>query len=76
MTFTKVFATKEEIEALCKPHPYLIFGTMPANDKGERLPIESESAQQHCHRLALAHGLPEFDGYYGCDLETGEFVKP
>ena len=30
---------------------------------------------QRCHALALAHGLPEITGYYGADLETGEFVS-
>jgi hypothetical protein len=28
------------------------------------------------HEFALAHGLEEFEGYYGCDLSTGEFIKP
>ena len=27
------------------------------------------------HRIALAHGLPEIPGYYGCDLRTGELVQ-
>ena len=30
---------------------------------------------KEAHRFALAHGLPEITGYYGCDLRTGEFVK-
>jgi len=34
-----------------------------------------ESPQQVAHKLALSHGLPEIPGYYGCDLQTGEFVK-
>lgn len=28
------------------------------------------------HKAALAHDLPEFDGYYGIDLSNGEFLKP
>jgi hypothetical protein len=28
------------------------------------------------HEFALAHGLDDFEGYYGCDLGTGEFLKP
>ena len=66
MKQTKVFATAEEIESLkatlSRPMIALQHG-MP------------ESAQQHAHRLALAHGLPEIQGYYGCDLRTGEFVS-
>lgn len=31
-------------------------------------------AQQECHKLALAYGLPEIPGYYGIDLD-GEFVQ-
>lgn len=27
-----------------------------------------------CHKLALAHGLPEIDGYYGLSND-GEFVR-
>lgn len=30
---------------------------------------------REAHKLALAHGLPEIEGYYGCDLETGEFLS-
>jgi hypothetical protein len=30
-------------------------------------------AQKACHRLALAYGLPEIEGYYGIDMD-GEFV--
>lgn len=29
---------------------------------------------KHCHALALSHGLPEIQGYYGMDT-TGEFVE-
>ncbi len=35
-----------------------------------------ETPLQHAHRLAIAHGLPEFSGYYGIDLKTGEFIAP
>lgn len=27
------------------------------------------------HSYALAHGLPEIEGYYGCDLGNGEVVR-
>ena len=68
MTKTGVKATKEEFESLQRmlrsPLMYLSGGTPMAGD-----PIKE------CHRLALAHGLPEIPGYYGIDLK-GEFVEP
>ncbi len=30
--------------------------------------------ERACHAIALKHDLPEIEGFYGCDLETGEFV--
>lgn len=61
-----VFATKEEIGMLkgLQGAPYLVF-------KG----VEPRDPLKETHRLALAHGLPEIEGYYGCDLETGEFLS-
>jgi hypothetical protein len=65
MTYTGVFATKEEIDlmkAACNK-PYIrVGGHWP------------ESPEQIVHKIALRHGLPEIPGYYGCDLRTGEFV--
>lgn len=76
MTYTKVFATAEEIAALKAPHPYMVIGTRVDKEApGGFSPNVTESVLEHCHRLALRHGLPEIDGYYGCDLSTGEFVK-
>jgi hypothetical protein len=66
MTYTGVFATKEEIKSLKNSlnTPYIrVGGHWP------------ESPQVIAHRYALSHGLPEIQGYYGCDLKTGEFVK-
>lgn len=31
-------------------------------------------AKKECHRLALAYGLPEIQGYYGID-NNREFIK-
>lgn len=64
MTRTGIFATPEEIEILKRPVPYMIIGGR-----------EPETAQQKAHRFAKAHGLPEITGYYGCDLQNGEFVS-
>jgi hypothetical protein len=65
MRQTGVFATEEQVEALkaSLKQPYLVVGGVPP-----------ESPQRLAHRYALAQGLPEIAGYYGCDLKTGEFV--
>ncbi len=34
-----------------------------------------EVAHRRTHEIALAHGLPEQEGFYGLDLETGEFLS-
>lgn len=67
MNRTGVFATPEEIERLRRllDQPYIV----GAGGKTPRSP------RVEAHRLALKHGLPETGGYYGCDLETGEFVS-
>ena len=62
---TGVFATNEEIQTMknaCNQPYIMVGGHWP------------DSPQQVAHRLALNHGLPEIEGYYGCDLQTGEFV--
>lgn len=66
MIKTGVFATEEEIETMKRAldTPYMIFGGKPPR-----------SAAEVAHSLALAHGLPEIPGRYGCDLRTGEFVS-
>lgn len=66
MTYTGVFATQEEIQTLKNTlnQPYIMVGGH-----------WPKSPQEVAHSLALAHGLPEIPGYYGCDLRTGEFVK-
>lgn len=61
-----IFATKEEIESMKAA------ASAPCIMIGGHWP---ESPQEVCHRLALAHGLPEIEGYYGCDLRTGEFLE-
>jgi len=65
MNYTGVFATKEEVEDLKSA------ASMPCIRVGGHWP---ESPQKVAHRIALKHGLPEIEGYYGCDLRTGEFV--
>lgn len=62
---TGVFATPEEIKRMLdeqrKPMA-LIGGKWP----------EPERLQ---HEIALAHGLPEIKGFYGCDFRDGEFLR-
>lgn len=66
MTHTGVFATPDEIATMkaAAEAPYIIVGGMAP-----------ESPLKVCHRIALAHDLPEIEGYYGCDLSTGEFLE-
>ena len=59
LTRTGVFARPEQVERIRAAHM-----TMP---KSER--------QQVVYACALACGLPEIEGYYSCDLVTGEFVR-
>ena len=49
--------------------PMIVFsvGEGIAKDEG------TQTALKACHRLALAYGLPEIQGYYGIDND-GEFV--
>lgn len=61
-----VFATAEEAEQI--KHT----ASMPFIKIGDYWP---KSAQEVAHEYALLHGLPEISGYYGCDLQTGEFVS-
>lgn len=34
-----------------------------------------EMVRKRTHEIALSKGLPEIKGFYGCDLENGEFLK-
>ncbi len=62
---TGVYATPEEIEVM----------------KGERaLPVARiggmwPSPERTMHAYAIAHGLPEIRGFYGCDFRDGEFIR-
>jgi hypothetical protein len=65
MKHTGVFATEDETKRLkeAAKTPYIVVAG-----------IEPPSVQVMCHGMALEHGLPEIPGYYGLDLETGEFL--
>lgn len=77
MESTGVYATKEEAREL-----------QELADEAQRTPVITlaanqpsfaerawERAERRCHGLALAHGLPEIEGYYGMNAE-GEFLEP
>lgn len=66
MTGTGVYATPEEVEILKAALD------MPLIALQTGVP---ESPAIKAHRYALAHGLPEVQGYYGIDLRTGEFLR-
>jgi hypothetical protein len=62
---TGVFATEQECEHIktMANMPYIVAGgTVP------------ESPQVVVHRIARLHDLPEIAGYYGIDLQNGEFI--
>ena len=73
-----VFATKEEIDYIkhCQSMPLMAITNPAAPGPGvpHAVPM-SESPQEAAHHAALAHGLPEIQGYYGIDLSNGEFVS-
>ena len=65
MTRTGTFATQDQVAQMraAMDTPYIIVGG-----------VAPRSPQEVAHSCALAAGLPEIQGYYGCDLATGEFV--
>ena len=77
MKNTGVFATKEEFEDLTRlasegwrnGDVMIVSSCMEGITKDEK----TVDAKKACHSLALAHGLPEIQGYYGI-VEGGEFV--
>lgn len=76
MTFTGIKATPEETEKLLKMAqdaantPVIYMGGPPSLADSAW-----DSTLRACHKCALEHGLPEFQGYYGI-TENGEFVRP
>ena len=76
MKYTGVKITEEEkrelvrllIEAESTPVIYFGPGKSAADYAHERM-------TRRVHEIALAHGLPEIQGYYGCDLKESEIVE-
>ena len=81
MENTGVFASTEEIEFLTKKAT--IARNTPAFGLSSEQVLSGKDfasmahmdASQACHKIALNHGLPEVNGWYGIDLKTGEFLK-
>lgn len=75
MTYTGVKATEPEIAELKEllatalNTPVILIGGVDIAGRAWR------AVETRTHELAKAHGLPEVQGYYGCDLRTGEFVE-
>jgi hypothetical protein len=81
MTNTGVFATPEELAFLKEKAnnaahtPVIALTTADALAGNDLASLAHRSAQEACHVLALAHGLPEIPGFYGITLDDGEFVR-
>ena len=77
MKHTGVYATEEEFEALkriasqgwSKGDRVMVFSV----GEGIRKDQKTVDAKEACHAVALKHGLPEIEGYYGVSNER-EFV--
>lgn len=65
MRGTGIFASDAQIERMKQAMrmPMILVGGMAP-----------QSAAEVCHDCALESGLPEIEGYYGCELKTKEFV--
>jgi len=79
MEHTGIYATDEERERASKAAnraaqtPVIAFSSRHALEEGGLSGQAWKSAKQLCHEFALAHGLPEIQGYYGM-TKDGEFV--
>jgi hypothetical protein len=78
-----IFATADEIAHIkhCQSMPLMAFSnpnysTEGHPDKGKPVIPLCEAPIEAAHRSALAHGLEDFEGFYGIDLSNGEFIKP
>ena len=79
MRKTGIFATEKELKILQKElieaqnTPVIAFSSQHALEKGGIAGEAWQALKEHCHKIALKHGLPEIEGFYGMD-EKGEFV--
>jgi len=74
MTYTGVKATDEEVAEIVELAqrasltPMMLIGGFDASRAAW------QRCHERCHAVALAHGLPEIQGFYGLDPEKKEFV--
>jgi len=79
MNKTGIFATKKEKKLLQKElisaqnTPVIAFSSRHALEKGGLAGEAWQRLREHCHKIAIEHGLPEIKGFYGMD-KNGEFV--
>lgn len=78
MIKTGVFVTEEELKDLTslanqgwRAGDVMIVTSIMQGIMKDQKTVDARVA---CHRLALSHGLPEIEGYYGIK-EDGEFVR-
>lgn len=80
MNLTGVFATKEELKEISEAAkvanntPCIALSVADGIKHGGFAGRAHLSAKETCHKIALAHGLPEIPGFYGI-RNDGEFVR-
>ncbi len=72
MRRTSVYATKEETEELTKLAVAL--ASAASMDDRRSIGLARKRLDETIYKHALSHGLPEIEGYYGCDISKGEFI--
>jgi len=77
---TGVFCTEDEAKRFtqlaeeARKTPVIAFSSEHALRDGGLSGQAWRRVHESIHSSALAHGLPEIHGYYGCDLRNHEFV--
>ncbi len=81
LTHTGVFATGEEVKEMqelsetARTTPVMTTSLSEGLAGRDFASTARKRMQDRLQEVALAHGLPDFEGYYGLTGE-GEFVKP
>ncbi len=80
MERTGVFATVQETQqlkelvALAQNTPVIALSSKHALERGGFAGDAWQTVKETCHAIALKHGLPEIEGFYGLTNDR-EFVK-
>jgi nicotinamidase-related amidase len=81
MRRTEVFATDEETKAIAdlvetaRDTPIIATSSAHALDHGGFAGDAWTRVHETVYEYALAHGLPEIEGWYGFHLGDGEFIE-